>query len=144
MDGQISLYEWLTDYTPTDGCRCMCRECLYWWSDRCPYGSCYDDERARRNPYDRAHPEKPPRTWWTNWKTDQAYWCRGGVMYPAKYCQHFVRYEGQVVKNCLECNVSVFQDGYILCSIVDTVGCGECYRRFEERRERHEKTDLER
>ena len=144
MDGQISLYEWLTDYTPTDGCRCMCRECLYWWSDRCPYGSCYEDERARRNPYDRAHPEKPPRTWWTNWKTDQAYWCRGGVMYPAKYCQHFVRYEGQVVKNCLECNVSVFQDGYILCSIVDTVGCGECYRRFEERRERHGKTDLER
>lgn len=141
MDGQISLREWLTDYDTALHCRCMCRDCLYWWSQRCPYGGCYDDERARRNPYNLAHPEKPPRTGWTNWKTDQAYWCRGGVMYPAKYCQHFVRYEGQVVKNCLGCNVSVFQDGYILCSIVDTVGCVECYRRFKERREKYGETD---
>lgn len=141
MDGQISLREWLTDYELTAGCQCMCRDCLYWWSLRCPYGGCYDDERARQNPYDLAHPGKLPRTGWTGWETDQAHWCRGGVMYPAKYCQHFVRYEGQVVKNCLGCNVSVFQDGYILCSIVDTVGCVECYRRFKERREKYGETD---
>ena len=28
--------------------------------------------------------------------------------------------------------VSVFQDGYISCSLVDTLGCEACYREFEE------------
>lgn len=30
-------------------------------------------------------------------------------------------------------NVQVFQDGYIQCSIIDSIGCKECYQRFAER-----------
>ena len=114
---------------------CMCRDCLYWWSSRCPYGGCYDDYRARVDPYDRAHPGEPPRTGWTNWKRDQAYWCRGVFRYPARNCSHYVHYEPEkhVVRSCLDANVQVFQDGYILCNLVNSVGCAECYRRFEER-----------
>lgn len=112
---------------------CICNRCLYWWSARCPYGECWDDHRAAMEPYDKAHPDQPPRTGWSSWRTDQAYWCRGGAFYPVHYCGHFVRYRGQMVKECLDANVSVFQDGYIMCSLVDTVGCQECYRRFMEK-----------
>ena len=31
--------------------------------------------------------------------------------------------------------VSVYQDGYINCSLVDTLGCEACYRQFEDRLE---------
>ena len=112
---------------------CICNHCLYWWSARCPYGECWDDHRAETEPYDKAHPDEPPRTGWSNWRTDQAYWCRGGAFYPVHYCENFVRYQGQQVKSCLDANVDVFQDGYIMCSIVDTAGCEECYRRFTEK-----------
>ena len=38
-----------------------------------------------------------------------------------------------VVRSCLDANVVVYQDGYIQCSIIESVGCEECYRRFEEK-----------
>lgn len=118
------------------GCSdCLCRDCMLWWSNRCPHGECYDDMRAKKNPYDVAHPNKPPRTGWTNWRTDQAYWCRGGTTYPQHTCANYVHYEGSKVKSCLLANVQIFQDGYIACSIVDSIGCEECYRRFEEQTE---------
>lgn len=134
-EGQISLDEYLKESSgPEFWCKeCVCKKCMYWWSHRCPYGECYDDYREKANPYDKAHPDEPPRTAWTNWKTDQGFWCRGGSFYPVKYCEHWYPYNGQVVKECLFANVSVFEDGYILCSIIDTVGCEECYRRFEEK-----------
>lgn len=117
-----------------DGCGiCLCRDCLKWWSDRCPHGGCYDDLRAQQDPYDKAHPGDPPRTGWSNWRSDQAYWCRGGVTFPTHVCAGYTHYEGSVVKECLCANVQEFQDGYIACSIVETVGCTECYRRFEDR-----------
>lgn len=119
------------------GCEeCVCRRCLYWWSSRCPYGRCYDDHRAKKDPYDAAHPDEPPRTMWSNWETQQAYWCRGGIFYPASYCGHFIEYKGQQVRECLKAPVSVFQDGYIQCSIVDNMGCQECYKEFKDRQER--------
>ena len=59
-----------------------------------------------------------------------------GWFYPVSYCPHFVKYQGQTVKTCLSENVSIFQDGYIRCSMVDSIGRQECYRRFEERMER--------
>lgn len=31
--------------------------------------------------------------------------------------------------------MAVYQDGYIDCSLVDTLGCEACYREFEERME---------
>lgn len=140
MNGQITLEEYLKSRRkifPTCG-DCVCRSCLYWWSSRCPYGKCYDDHRAEADPYDAAHPNQPPRKWWSNWDKpgEQAHWCRGGDFYPISYCPHFVKYQGQVVKHCLLANVSIFQDGYIRCSMVDSIGCQECYRRFEERMER--------
>ena len=32
-------------------------------------------------------------------------------------------------------NVAVYQDGYIDCSLVDTLGCTACYQEFEEHME---------
>lgn len=114
------------------GCgSCICRNCMLWWSSRCPYGECFDSWRAQNEPYDAAHPNAPPRKEWTNWAQDQAYWCRGGVYYPASHCEHFAPYTGSVVKSCLLSNVQLWPDGHIQCSIVDTIGCEECYRRFE-------------
>lgn len=106
---------------------CLCRKCLFWWSGRCPYGVCYDDHRAKTDPYDKAHPGQPPRKGWTLWREQQAWWCRGGICYPQHSCRHYVEYAGQKVKTCLRANVSVFQDGYIHCPIVENVGCQWCW-----------------
>ena len=135
-EGQMSLSDLTNQLQIEWSCsKCVCKSCLYWWSDRCPYGLCYDDLRAKDNPYDKAHPDKPPRKIWSNWNKpgEQAHWCRGGSFYPSHWCWHYVRYEGQQVRTCLEYNVSVFQDGYIQCGFLP--GCEECYRRFEERME---------
>ena len=98
----------------------------------------WDDHRAETDPYDKAHPGEPPRTYWSNWNKpgEQEHWCRGGENYPVTYCPHFVKYKGQQVKTCLKANVSIFQDGYIDCSLVENFGCEACYREFEERTER--------
>ncbi len=111
---------------------CVCRKCLYWCSDRCPYGKCYDDHRAKEEPYDKIHPEKSPRTSWSNWNKpgEQAHWCRGGALYPVSYCEHFEKYMGCQVMECLKAVVAVFQDGYIDCSLVDTLGCEACYKEW--------------
>ena len=135
-EGQMSLSDLPNQLQIDWSCsKCVCKSCLYWWSDRCPYGLCYDDLRAKDNPYDKAHLDKPPRKIWSNWNKpgEQAHWCRGGSFYPSHWCWHYVRYEGQQVRTCLEYNVSVFQDGYIRCGFLP--GCEECYRRFEERME---------
>ena len=47
--------------------------------------------------------------------------------------QHNVKYKGQQVKECLKENVSVFQDGYIRCGLVENLGCEKCYKEFEEK-----------
>ena len=134
-DGQTSL---AAMYEPTGfgGCdKCLCRNCLYWWSGRCPYGGCYDDLRAKENPYDKAHPNEPPRDWWSNWREDQAHWCRGGIFYSQHICTAFIRYEGSKIQECFGAPVQVFQDGHIRCSLVDTVGCEACMERFEAKEE---------
>lgn len=138
IEGQMELQEYIKSIKRiSSGCDCICMECLYWWSGRCPYGNCYDDRRAKEIPYDKAYPDRPPRTAWGNWNKpgEQAHWCRGGIFYPVQYCERFVKYhsEHSIVKTCLGENVQIFQDGYILCSLADTVGCEECYRRFIER-----------
>lgn len=141
MTGQITLEGYLKERDrPTWGCECICKNCLYWWSSRCPYGKCYDDQRAIENPYDKAHPDKSPRIGWSNWNKpgEQAHWCRGGIFYPTSYCEYFVKYKGQQVKTCLKENVSVFQDGYIRCGLVESIGCEKCYAEFEEKVGREE------
>ena len=141
MDGQMNLEEWNNSRVrhTWGGCTgCACRNCLYWWSSRCPYGECWDDHRAQINPYNKVYPDKPPRKCWSNWNKpgEQEHWCRGGRFYPISYCAEFVKYKGQQVKTCLKANVSIFQDGYIDCSLVENIGCEACYREFEERIER--------
>lgn len=138
IDGQISITEYISDRKRLSmSCSpCICQKCLYWWSSRCPNGGCYDDFRAKENPYDKAHPDNPPRTTWTNWNKpgEQAHWCRGGAFYPTHYCEGFTEYSGSSrVQWCLRSNVQVFQDGYIHCSIVESVGCGKCYEEFIKR-----------
>lgn len=126
IDGQLDIFQYLSD-TPAAmhcGC-CVCKNCLYWWSGRCPYGDCFDDERARADPYDKAHPNEVPRTTWSNWSEpgEQAHWCRGGIFYPIRYYENFVKYKGSVIEECISCNIQVFQDGYISCSLKETLGC---------------------
>lgn len=113
---------------------CICKQCLNWWSARCPCGNCYDDHRAKVNPYDKAHPVEPPRDLWSNWETEQAFWCRGGICYPAYNCDHYIKYDDAktIVKTCLYQNVVVYQDGFILCGTATTNGCEWCMQRFEE------------
>lgn len=137
IEGQTSVF----DERPSFGCECICRDCLMWWSSRCPYGECYDDHRAEVNPYDKAHPNKPPRTAWTSWKDEQAFWCRGGTSYPTIYCEHYVKYKGSVVKSCLRANVQIFQDGFMRCGIGEYVDCETCYKQFEEELEEQERTN---
>lgn len=137
VSGQIDLFSYQTELERSSalsvGCEaCVCNNCLYWWSGRCPHGGCYDDFRAKANPYNKAHPDKPPRMGWSNWRNDQARWCRGGAFYPVRYCERFAKLTRTQVRQCLLSNVVVYQDGYIQCSIVETIGCEECYRRFEE------------
>lgn len=66
---------------------CVCQKCLYWWSGRCPEGECYDDKRAKEEPYNKAFPERSPRTQWSNWNLpgEQAHWCRGGTFFIIQY-----------------------------------------------------------
>lgn len=142
MKGQISLVDYIHDrdnVTFRTCGQCICMNCLYWWSSRCPYGGCYDDHRAKIEPYNEAYPDKPPRTWWSDWDKpgEQAHWCRGGILYPVHYCQKFVKYNTNqhIIKDCLKAVVDVYQDGYISCSLVDTLGCEACYREFEKRME---------
>lgn len=142
IDGQITMTEYLKSQMQMiclAGCsHCVCRSCLYWWSGRCPYGKCYDDHRADADPYDKAHPDKPPRTGWSNWTKpgEQAHWCRGGTAYPTRWCDHFIKYTGQRVETCIKSNVSIFQDGYINCGIMDAIGCEACYQEMKERLDR--------
>lgn len=142
MKGQITIQEYLESKKRLDmSCSsCICKNCLYWYSSRCPYGECYDDHRAKVEPYDKVHPDKPLRTAWSNWNKpgEQAYWCRGGIFYPVSYCRHFKKYKGQQIKECLKELVAIFQDGYISCSLVDSVGCEACYRELMEREEKKE------
>lgn len=143
LNRQITINEFMENLTHQLSllcADCICNDCLYMWSGRCPYGDCYDDKRAADDPYDAAHPDQKPRTQWSDWNKpeEQAHWCRGGSFYTTSYCEHFVKFTESAVKECLDCNVTVFQDGYISCSLVDSVGCEECYKRFEEKVKRKE------
>jgi len=119
------------------GCgSCGCNSCLLYRSARCPFGGCWDDHRAIVNPYNGCHAEV--RTAWTSWNKpgEQEHWCRGGVCYEREAdCPHFIAYDESrhIVRTCLLANVEVWQDGYIQCSVIDSIGCEECYRRLEEK-----------
>lgn len=105
MEGQITIDEYLIHQRSVTHCGvCVCRNCMLWWSQRCPYGECYDDYRVVTAPYDKAHSDETPKTQWSNWNEprEQAHWCRGGMFYPVRCCEHFVKYKGQQVKECLK------------------------------------------
>ena len=127
---QITIEEYLTSKEhPKMSCgQCICRKCLYWWSGRCQHGRCYDDFRAQDDPYDKAHPGRPPRTFWSDWNKpgEQAHWCRGGDFFPVSYCEHYVRYEDSTIEGCIRANVQIFQDGYMTCVLKDSIGCEAC------------------
>lgn len=127
---QITIEEYLTSKEhPKMSCgQCICRKCLYWWSGRCQHGRCYDDFRAQDDPYDKAHPGRPPRTFWSDWNKpgERAHWCRGGDFFPVSYCEHYVRYEDSTIEGCIRANVQIFQDGYMTCVLKDSIGCAAC------------------
>lgn len=81
---------------------CICRDCLYYWSMRCP-SACKEQG------------------------------CHNGIFRPANVCMKYIRYKGQEVKTCLKANVSVFQDGYISCCLLENYGCEKCYAEFEKK-----------
>lgn len=112
---------------------CLCRYCLRWWQNRCPYGECYDDYRARTDPYTASHPER--HTWTDSHKPgEQEHWCRGGALYPAEDCEHYIEYEGQRIEECVKANIQVFQDGTRNCSMMVGGSCEVCLRELEKRR----------
>ena len=123
---QVTMSEYLkTRYGSFPHCgSCVCPKCLYWWSGRCPEGECYDDKRAKEDPYDKAFPQRSPRTQWSNWNLpgEQAHWCRGGNFYPVSYCERFVKYQGSEIEDCIRAPVQYFQDGYLKCTLKDRFG----------------------
>lgn len=143
--------------SPRIGCEgCDCNKCLYRWSGRCPYGTCYDDHAARVNPFDKWSMEHDARyahwasqssdgvPWWrkgwSDWNKpgEQGHWCRGGTFWAQTgECEHFVEYDRAKTEivYCLEAVTSEYQDGYIQCSLIDLQGCEECYKRFNEKLE---------
>ncbi len=138
IKGQISIFEYTKAVKSTiwSCSSCVCDKCLYKQSGRCPYGDCYDDKRARVDPYDKAHPGRPPRKSWSNWNKpgEQAHWCRGGIFHPVSYCEKFVKFEGLEIQECVACNISVYQDGYIDCSIKTHMSCEQCIEEQEGRK----------
>lgn len=135
VSGQRNIDDYLDEKSNTIAIcdRCVCRACLYWWSNRCPYGECYDDYRAKIEPYNKIYPDKPPRTGWSNWNKlgEQAHWCRGGILYPVSYCEHFEKYKGSIIEECIDASIQIFQDGYIACSLKESIGCEICIARKE-------------
>lgn len=115
---------------------CICYDCLYYWSFRCPHGGCYDDHRAKEFPYPGA-----VRKTWSNWDKpgEQEHWCRGGMFHPVRICEHYERYTGQRIETCLKANVAVFQDGHIDCSLINCYGCEHCYEEWERQQDDNQK-----
>lgn len=113
---------------------CACHTCLYYWSKRCTYGECWDDYRAKYDPYPAHHMGDAPRALWSDWDMpgEQRHWCRGGFFFPDNQCGHYAKYEPDkhVIRPCLSSNVEVYQDGYIGCSVITIHGCRWCYDRF--------------
>ena len=107
--------------------------CLLWWSHRCVYGKCWDDFRAKANPYNKAFQDKPPRTGWSNWNKlgEQEHWCRGGAFYPERKCEHYVEYTGCTIEDCIAAPIQLFPDGYVICTLKDSIGCEACIARSE-------------
>ena len=137
--GQIDIFGNLYGKKPHDEkmglcSECICFSCLYYKSLRCPYGGCWDDFRASMKPYNICHPNKPQRNGWSNFDKpgEQAHWCRGGIFYIAQKCNNYIKYKDDKTKvvECLGCSITVFQDGYKQCSIIDSVGCEKCYEEF--------------
>lgn len=134
ITGQISFEDLLKNKSAISSCGgCICSKCLYWWSDRCPYGGCYDDHRTKTDPYDKAHPNNLPRKAWSNWNKpgEQAHWCRGGAFYLISYCDRFEKYHGSTIEECVAAPIQVFQDGHVKCSLKESIGCEACIMRAE-------------
>ncbi|MBU5481716.1 hypothetical protein [Blautia sp. MSJ-19] len=140
MNGQITIFEWMEHREHPKmamGCEeCYCKNCLFWWSSRCPYGDCWDDHRAKVKPFCKLFPDQTPRTLWSDWKKpgEQEHWCRGGTFYPERKCEHYVKYEGQTVEWCVRANISIFQDGYTMCTLKESIGCDACIAESEGRK----------
>lgn len=110
---------------------CLCYYCLYYWSERCPYGGCYDDYRAQADPYTDHYPER--HLWSDSHKLgEQAHWCRGGNLYPTEECLYFEQYEGQKIEQCYRAMISTFQDGYRSCPMMVNGTCEKCLRDLNE------------
>ncbi len=136
---QLSIFD--TYELELAGCGdCICRSCLYPKSSRhCPKcdGSCYDDWRAKHNPYPYG-----TRKSWTDWNEpgEQEHWCRGGAFYKAHYCDQYVPYDDDRTTwaPCLSASIATFQDGYQWCPLLEPVGCEWCYEVFQKRLEANE------
>ena len=56
------------------------------------------------------------------------------MFYPERKCEHYVKYEGQSIEECVDANIVVFQDGYVQCTLKDAMGCDACIARAEGRK----------
>ena len=112
---------------------CECRNCLFWWKSDCPNGMCFDDLREKTDPYTNHYPR---RSGWSNADKprEQEHWCRRGDFYPVTGLPCYIPYKADKTKvePCFGPNIVRYQDGSIKCCQVETVGCKECVRRWEE------------
>lgn len=109
---------------------CLCIYCLYLWSGRCRYGNCYDDYRAKSDPYTKHYPER--HIWSNSCKPgEQEHWCRGGIFFPTEECESFEQYEGQKIEQCHKASTRVFQDGYRICPMMVDGSCDQCMREMD-------------
>lgn len=42
------------------------------------------------------------------------------------------------MKSCIKANVSIFQDGYINCSMLESYGCEKCYTELETQQDKED------
>ena len=120
-----------SDYDPSlCGCGdCSCTTCLLYQSQRCTHGECWDDWRAKNEPW----PGRERRAW-TNWALpgEQAHWCRGGIFYGQRKCPDWIEYQREktVVRVCFGECITQFQDGYIMCGLINLQGCEKCMEMY--------------
>lgn len=114
--------------------KCICGNCLNRYIQKCPYGECYDDKRAVEQPYCL---NRIDNRFWSdaNKFMERAHWCRSGMFYPENKCENYVEYKGVVVQECIKANVLRYQDGTLICPLIDNYGCEKCYKEFERKME---------
>ena len=53
------------------------------------------------------------------------------LFYPERKCEHYVEYTGCTIEDCIAAPIQLFQDGFLICTLKDSIGCEACIAREE-------------